>query len=235
MTQWTDLFLLMPLSADGLHGLLFVTFGLHLLFVLLMLGTALLGLLFFLHNRLGGDGPQLWNRHIVDSHLGLKSLAVVLGVAPLLIVQVRYSHAFFTATGLFSYAWLAVIPLLIAAFLLIDAFGHTMQTRAWLAVFCGVLGVGALLTVPVIFTGALSLMERRGEWAAFADKDLGAGFAAHWLLRYLHVIGAAFVFGAAFHLFFSTADHHEKAVRLRNWLSAQRLCRSSSASRWSSP
>nr|WP_294511252.1 c-type cytochrome [uncultured Bilophila sp.] len=218
MTQWTDLFLLMPLSADGLHGLLFVTFGLHLLFVLLMLGTALLGLLFFLHNRLGGDGPQLWNRHIVDSHLGLKSLAVVLGVAPLLIVQVRYSHAFFTATGLFSYAWLAVIPLLIAAFLLIDAFGHTMQARAWLAVFCGVLGVGALLTVPAIFTGALSLMERRGEWAAFADKDLGAGFAAHWLLRYLHVIGAAFVFGAAFHLFFSTADHPEKAVRLRNWL-----------------
>lgn len=100
MTQWNDLFLRMPLPESWQNGLLFVSFGVHLLFVLLMLGTALLGLLFFLQKCLTGEGgAQLWNKQIVHTHLGLKSLAVVLGVAPLLIVQVRYSHAFFTATG----------------------------------------------------------------------------------------------------------------------------------------
>jgi len=39
MQQWTDLFLNMPLPESWMRGLLFVTFGLHLLFVLIMLGT----------------------------------------------------------------------------------------------------------------------------------------------------------------------------------------------------
>ena len=108
MNQWTDLFLAMPMPETWLHGLLFV---------LLMLGTAALGLLFFMHTWMSGEaGPQVWSKQVIGTHLGLKSLAVVLGVAPLLIIQVRYSYAFFTATGLFSYAWLSVIPLLIAAF-----------------------------------------------------------------------------------------------------------------------
>ena len=56
MQQWTDLFLNKPMPEVWMQGLLFVTFGLHLLFVLLMLGTALLSLLFFtsLADRLTG-------------------------------------------------------------------------------------------------------------------------------------------------------------------------------------
>lgn len=222
MTQWTDLFLKMPLPENWLHGLLFVAFGLHLLFVLLMLGTALLGLMFFLQRWFSRDkAPDYWNSRVVRSHLGLKSLAVVLGVAPLLIIQVRYSYGFFTVTGLFSYAWMAIIPLLIIAFLFIDAFAHTMEVHTWLAAACVVVGVGALLTVPAVFTGALSLMEREHLWPSFAAKgffDLNRAYAVHWLLRYLHIVGAALVMGAAFHLFFSTREHPEKAPHLRNWL-----------------
>lgn len=226
MAQWTDLFLKLPLPADWLHGLLFATFGLHLLFVLLMLGTALLGLLFFLEKWLAGDTrEQLWNKGVVESHLALKSLAVVLGVAPLLIIQVRYSHAFFTSTVLFSYAWLAVIPLLIVAFLLIDAFGHTIAARPWLAFVCAVFGVGALVTVPAIFTGALTLMERQSQWPAFAANGFhyDPALTPHWILRYLHILGAALVFGAAFHLFFSAKNDPDKAARLRNWIFAATL------------
>lgn len=220
MPQWTDLFLAMPLPQTWQHGLLFVAFGLHLLFVLLMLGTAMLGLVFFLQRWIYGDpSPDLWNSKIVRSHLGLKSLAVVLGVAPLLLIQVRYSQEFFTVTGLFAYAWIAIIPLLIFAFVFIDAFAHTLQAHSWVAFICVVLGVLALLVVPGIFTGALSLMERREVWARFAAREfpLDAGYAANWLLRYLHILGAALVFGAAFHLFFSTDEHPDKAPRLHKW------------------
>jgi mono/diheme cytochrome c family protein len=221
MGHWTDLFLALPLPESWLEGLLFLTFGLHLLFVLLMLGTAMLGFVFFLKAWLERDAAgQLWNKKVVTTHLGLKSLAVVLGVGPLLLIQVRYSHAFFTATGLFAYAWLAVIPLLIVAFLTIDAFGHKIVGRPWLPLLCGILGLGALLTVPAIFTGALSLMERQGFWPDFAAKGphFDAVFSPHWLLRYLHILGAALVFGAAFHLFFSAKDQPGKAERLRLWL-----------------
>ncbi|MHC1711050.1 MAG: cytochrome c [Solidesulfovibrio sp.] len=221
MGQWTDLFLSLPIPEHWLHALLFITFGLHLLFVLLMLGTAMLGLAFFLHARLSGDGgKQLWNKQVVTSHLGLKSLAVVLGVAPLLLIQIRYSHAFFTITGLFSYAWLAVIPLLIFAFLAIDAFGHKIASWPLVPFVCGVLGVGALLTVPAVFTGVLALMERQEFWPDFAARGarIDAGFAPHWLFRYLHVLGAALVFGAAFHLFFSAKEQPDKANRLRAWV-----------------
>ena len=204
MPAWTDLFLNMPLSEGWLRGLLFITFGLHLLFVLLMLGTALLALLFFLQDKLGeASAPQHWNEKVAHSHMGLKSLAVVLGVAPLLIMQVSHSHAFFTVTGLFSYAWVAVIPLLIFAFLLIDAFAHKMNVCARTATVCGILGVAALLTVPAIFTGALALMERQEYWAGFAAQgfSIKAPFMPHWTLRYLHIVGAALAVGAAFHLF----------------------------------
>ena len=103
MPQWNDLFLALPVSENVLDALLFISFGLHLLFVLLMLGTAMLGLALFLHALLHNNtAQQPWNSHLVHSHLGLKSLAVVLGVAPLLVMQVRYSYAFFTTTGLFS-------------------------------------------------------------------------------------------------------------------------------------
>ena len=118
-------------------ALLFITFGLHLLFVLLMLGTALLSLIFFLRDLLRQPSPsQHWNEHVAHSHMGLKSLAVVLGVAPLLIMQVSHSHAFFTVTVLFSYSWIAIIPLLITAFLLFDAFAHKLGACAWLALIC---------------------------------------------------------------------------------------------------
>ena len=49
-------------------------------------GTALLSLVFFLRDLLRQPSPsQHWNEHVAHSHMGLKSLAVVLGVAPLLI------------------------------------------------------------------------------------------------------------------------------------------------------
>ena len=58
MQQWTDLFLNMPLPESWMRALLFITFGLHLLFVLLMLGTALLSLVFFLRDLLRQPSPS---------------------------------------------------------------------------------------------------------------------------------------------------------------------------------
>jgi mono/diheme cytochrome c family protein len=226
MKPWTDLFLSLPLPEHWLRAVLFVGFGLHLLFALLMMGTAMLGLYFFLHSRLlGSPDDASWNRKVAETHLGLKSLAVVLGVAPLLVIQVSYSEEFFTATGIFAYAWLAVIPLLIVAFLSLEAFGHRLGPWSWLHFALGTLGLAALLTVPAIFTGAMSLLERPGLWAAAADRGVTAvsGYTVHWLFRYLHILGAAAMFGGAFQLFFSAKDDPGRAARLGRWILAAAL------------
>lgn len=191
MQQWTDLFLNMPLPESWMRGLLFVTFGLHLLFVLLMLGTALLSLVLFARPVAAALAlAALEQARGAFAHGAQKSLAVVLGVGPLLIMQVSHSHTFFTVTVLFSYAWLAIIPLLIMAFLLIDAFAHKLSANAWLALFCGLVGVAALLTVPAIFTGALTLMGRPQSWADFAARGIrmDTDWMPHWVLRYLHIV-----------------------------------------------
>lgn len=226
MKPWTDLFLVLPLPEQWLRGMLFVTFGLHLLFVLLMLGTAMIGLYSFLEAwLLGNPEQQPWNKRVVESHLGLKSLAVVLGVAPLLVIQVYYSDAFFTATGLYGYAWLAVIPLLIVAFLSIDAFGHKLGTRPLLHLLFGVVGLCALITVPAIFTGSLSLMERPDFWAQAAAQGMtsDSGYLTHWIFRYLHILGAAVVSGGIFHLIFSATGNPERSERLGRWIFAAAL------------
>lgn len=220
MGQWKDLFLALPLDESWLKILLFTTFGLHLLFVLLMLGTALMGLVFYLRGCCDSSQEDLgWNQNVVKSHLGLKSLAVVLGVGPLLIIQVVHSMGFFTATGLYSYTWLSIIPLLIFAFLCIELFEHKMLSGRLIPLLSGILGVGALLTVPAIFTGAMSLMEQPASWTAFGAHELSFAdiYLPHWIFRYLHVLGAAIVFGACFHIFFTPGSEEKKAL-LRRWL-----------------
>jgi Ribosomal protein L7/L12 len=102
------------------------------------------------------------NMTVLELSEFIKELEEKFGVsaaAPAAAMQVSHSHAFFTVTGLFSYVWMAIIPLLITAFLLFDAFAHKLGTSVWLALICGILGVAALLTVPAIFTGALTLMS----------------------------------------------------------------------------
>lgn len=221
MNMWNDLFLTLPMPEEWLRVLLFAGFGLHLLFVLLMLGTAMIGLFSFIQSGLEKSG-QLWNRGVVGTHTALKSLAVVLGVAPLLVIQVYYSDAFFTATGIFAYAWIAIIPLLIAGFLLIDLFGHKLARWPLTSFVAGVLGVAALLTVPAIFSGAMSLMERPDRWAEAALKSPfgSVDMLLHWGARYLHVLGAAVVFGGVFHLYFSARGDADRTARLQRWVFA---------------
>jgi len=83
MNRLSDLLIGNPLPEALLRGLLFTSFTLHMLLVLLTLGTAILALYYFIDSQYGGRAKVRFDKRIIKTFMAHKSLAVVLGVAPL--------------------------------------------------------------------------------------------------------------------------------------------------------
>jgi mono/diheme cytochrome c family protein len=216
-----DLTLPLPLPEAVQRGLLFGTFTLHLLFVLLMLGTAILALSYFIHAWWHGRlGELRWDKQILRIFLAHKSLAVVLGVGPLLLIQVAFTIPFFTAIVLLAPFWLLIIGFLIVSFISFDSLGHRIDTHRYLHLGFGMVAMITLLCVPGFFVAVLVATENPRRWMDI----FGMGFAfdwrltVHWIFRYLHVLGAALVFGGAFHYFFVARRYPRHRASLLRWM-----------------
>ncbi len=218
MNNLFDILLQKPLPEPWLQGLLFVSFTLHLLFALFTLGTAILAFSYLLYGHWGGRPRALGLAgRIAASFMSHKSLAVVLGVAPLLLIQVTFTVPFFTGLNIFAPYWLAIIVLLIVAFLAFDLLAHYINGHRIILLLLGITGLLTLLAVPGIFALILTVTEHPGDWISIIDQGyrLNGSLAMHWLFRYLHVLGAAVVFGAAFHYFFAADDREDRKSLLR--------------------
>lgn len=218
-----DLTLPTPLPEEAIQFLLFLTFQLHLMFVLMMLGTAILGMYYFISawwGRYDRASEFRWDKIILRKFLPLKALAVILGVAPLLLMQVFYTVPFLTATSLHAPYWLAVIVFLIAALPAFDALGQKMEVHPYLHLTLGLIALVLLFTIPGVFVAIVVTAENPGEWVNMArhgGKFFGV-LSLHWAMRYLHVLGAAVVLGAGFHLLFAPETENENRKRLLNWI-----------------
>jgi mono/diheme cytochrome c family protein len=222
MNRLFDLLLAKPLPEAWLQGLLFFAFTLHLLFVLITLGTAILAVFFFVDFHWRGKSQELLlDRRILRTFMAHKSLAVVLGVAPLLLMQVAFATSFFTATNLLAPYWMFFIALLIVAFLSFDILGHGIAIHRRYHLAIALVALAALLLVPGILVAVLTTTENSGRWLAIANNGfrLTGPLAWHWLFRFLHILGASLIVGAAFHYFF-TAKLDTGRAALLPWISA---------------
>ena len=205
-----DLLLPLPISEAIARGLLFGVFSIHLLFVLLMLGTAILAMAYFIeawwHNKLM---ELRWDKKILRMFMVHKSLAVVFGVGPLLLIQVAFSIPFFNAVVLFSPFWLLIIAFLILSFLSFDSLGHRIETHRYLHLVFGIIAMIFILCVPGFFVAVLVAAENPDKWMDILKTGFGFDWriSLHWVTRYLHVLGASVVFAAAFHYFFTAPRH----------------------------
>ncbi len=210
MTTLHDLLLPLPIQREFARALLFGVFFIHLMFVLLMLGTAILAMVYFLeawwHKRLG---ELRWDKKVLRMFMVHKSLAVVFGIGPLLLIQVAFSIPFFNAVVFFSPFWLLIIVFLILAFLSFDSLGHRMETHRYLHLFFGIVALILLLCVPGFFVAVLVAAENPDQWMDILRTGFGFDWriSIHWFTRYLHVLGASIVFAAAFHYFFTSPRH----------------------------
>lgn len=221
MTEQTDLLLVRPLPAEAIQFLRFMAFTLHILFVLITLGTGILSVAYFFQIWWLGQRHKLrWDREILRTFVGHKSLAVVLGVGPLLLMQVGHPIPFFSAVNLFAPAWLLIIVLLVIAFLCMDYVGQRLEVRHGTHLVLGMVGLIALLTVPGIFVAVLVTAENSERWPeiAAAGHRLPGDLGAHWLVRYLHVLGASVVIGGIVHYFWSQPWEVRKRRSLLAWV-----------------
>jgi mono/diheme cytochrome c family protein len=222
MNSLSDLLIGKPIPEDLVRGLLVTSFTFHMLFVLLTLGTAILALCYFIDSQCGGRAKELrFDKRILKTFMAHKSLAVVLGVAPLLLIQVGSTIPFFTAVNLFAPYWMLLVVFLIIAFLSFDALGHKIYVHRYIHLAFGVLALTFLLTVPGIFSAILTAFENPDSWQVIMNNgyQLTGPLAVHWLFRYLHVLGAAVVFGSGFHYFFVAEDDTERKS-LQKWFVA---------------
>jgi hypothetical protein len=128
----------------------------------------------FLAMTAGGLGELLLGRGDGDARRRLAGLmtlslamAMTVGIAPLLLVQVLYGQFFYSANILMGYVWLGLLPIMVAAFYLLyyclRLAGQGRSTR-WPALpALGLMGLAAMILVA-----NATLAQTPQAWRAFA-------------------------------------------------------------------
>ncbi|MCC9607724.1 c-type cytochrome [Blastopirellula sp. JC732] len=207
MENWTwfaetvvprDIALPLPVDAEVLRSLLIPLFLLHILFVNLMVGGTILATLFEWMGYLQRESK--WDRlaeKIAETVTVNKSMAVVLGVGPLLIVNLLYTLTFYSSNALTGHAWILIVPLVTLAFLLTYLHKYTWnrcESGVWklLHIWVGMLSTFLFLTIPFIFLGNVNLMNYPDKWydvqGFFSALNIGNG---NVYFRYLHFVVAS--------------------------------------------
>ena len=187
-----DLPLPLPLPHGLMVFLLVVSFLLHIVFVNLMVGGSIVALWSELKGRKDPDYDTL-AYEIAKTITVNKSLAVVLGVAPLLTINALYTLYFYSANALTGLFWIAIIPLVTLAFLLTYAHKYSwnvLRNNKPLHITLLGMAVAIFLFIPFIFLTNINLMLFPEKWNTIQ------GFSEALLLpnvfpRYLHFVFAS--------------------------------------------
>jgi hypothetical protein len=150
----------LPMPAWLGQCLMALTLAIHWAFLSMTAG-GLVGL------HLGrGDGDA--RRRLAGMTVLTLAMAMTVGIAPLLFVQVLYGQFFYSANILMGYVWLGLLPIMIAAFYLIyycrrlAAQGRSTRLPAGLALL--LMGLAA-----VILVANATLAQTPQAWRAFAE------------------------------------------------------------------
>lgn len=184
-----DIPLPLPLPEWILVVILVVSFLLHIVFVNLMLGGSILALVSQIKGLKNNEYDVLAHE-IAKTITVNKSIAVVLGIAPLLSINVLYTIYFYSANALTGLMWIAVIPLVTVAFLLTYLHKYTWETlENHKAVHISILALATVifLFIPFIFLTNINLMLFPEKWQA-VKGFMDALLLPNVFPRYLHFI-----------------------------------------------
>lgn len=213
-----DLELVIPGNVGFFEWLIVISFLLHIIFVNITVGSSALAVVqevrgIKTRNRLYDEMASQLAHHTSV----LKSIAVVLGVAPLLLISVIYTQYFYPSTILIGKAWLSLLILLIVAFLLLyvykftwDRWTHVYYKR--IHVLVGAIGSLLLLFVPLIFIVNVVSMLYPDMWEGSNGFFHALTYYPQVWQRYAHFILASFAL-AGFYVYFWNARLSRKAEK----------------------
>lgn len=200
-----DIPLPLPVDRIVLQAVIVLLFLAHIVFINLMVGGSILALVFEFIGLRRPDFDTL-GREITKTITVNKSLGVVLGVGPLLAINVLYTVYFYSANALTGHVWISIVPLVAGAFLIMYAYKYSWDRLASakkLHMAIGGLGVAIFLFVPLIFLANINLMLFPDRWTQVR------GFVSALLLpnvlpRFLHFVLACMAVSALFMLAYFT-------------------------------
>jgi cytochrome c len=199
MTPPRDIPLPLPAPSWFLQILVVATFLLHIFFVNLMVG----GVLLVFTYQLRGLRDEVYDRlaHAIAQTVTVnKSIAVVLGVGPLLVMGVLYTVHFYTANILTGTAWMTLPPLIAATFLLLYLHKYSWERlAAHRALHVALGGVNALLmlSIPLVFLANANLALFPDRWPDVHGFLSSLSLPNVWP-RYLHFLGASLALTSLF-------------------------------------
>ncbi|MGL4943957.1 MAG: hypothetical protein ACRC46_12300 [Thermoguttaceae bacterium] len=104
------------------------------------------------------------------------ALGINFGIVPLLFLQTMMPKAFYTATILIAWQWLAVVPLLLVAYYAIYLAAFSVRDgRRWSSRLAGVVASVSLCGIGIVMTCGLVLMVSPNLWDSLWEKTNVAG------------------------------------------------------------
>jgi hypothetical protein len=171
------------------EALLLVTFVLHIVFMNLALGSAVLA--FF--GRLTGRQKDL-ARELGHRAPTFLALTVNLGVAPLLFTQVLYGQFLYTSSVLMAGWWLSAIAAVILGYYALYAHDGKFESAPGLSRLALGLSIVFLLYTGFLLANNMTLMLRPAAWSVYfanpGGSFLNVADPTMWS-RYAHMMLAA--------------------------------------------
>lgn len=213
-----DLPLDLPLPEWLLVVLLVVSFLLHIIFVKLMVGGSIVTLWAEIKGLKNTD-YDVFAYEVAKTVTVNKSMAVVLGVAPLLSINTLYTIYFYSANALTGLAWFMTIPLVSIAFLLTYLHKYTWHTLVdykYLHISIIAMAVLIFLFIPMIFLANVNLMLFPERWA-YIKGFLSALMLPNVWPRYMEFIGACLTVTGLFVVWYNGRQSYPVDQLYKTW------------------
>jgi hypothetical protein len=178
-----------PSPWGWLEALLLLTFVLHVLFMNLTVGSAVIALA----GRFTGRQLDLARElgHRLPTTLALQ---INFGVAPLLFVQVLYGQFLYTSSVLMAGWWLSAIASVILGYYCLYVSDAKAESSPGLSRLALALSLAMLLYTGFLLSGNMTLMLRPEAWGVYIHNPSGSFFNVSdptlWP-RYVHMMLAA--------------------------------------------
>ena len=158
-----------PTPWGWLEGLLLLTFVLHVLFMNLTVGSAVIALA----GRFTGRQMDLARElgHRLPTTLALQ---INFGVAPLLFVQVLYGQFLYTSSVLMAGWWLSAIATVILGYYGLYVSDAKAESSPGLSRLALAFSLAMLLYTGFLLSGNMTLMLRPEAWVAYLHNPYGS-------------------------------------------------------------